>query len=208
MENTVTSTDEDERRRLDYSQTTELLRDLADTRFKLVALLPTISGAAVALLSRHPTAGQLLAVGLLGLSATTGVVIYELRNNQLYDYALARATKLEQALAIPSPFNHSRSGGLFGERPGRNLRLFGVTVAHDRGLALTYAAAIGGWTYLLAWGALHALGLPHSQRTGGAVAIAVSLLLLAALLRAGAGPSNQAAAARSTGPNARATPAG
>jgi hypothetical protein len=172
----VTGIDEQERRRLDYSQTTAHLRELADTRFKLVALLPTISGAAVALLSRHPSPGQLLAVGVLGLCATAGVVVYELRNSRLYDYALERAGRLERELGL---------GGLYGERPGRDRRLFGIQVAHDRGLALTHAAAAGGWVYLLAWGGLRLLGLEHSQRAGGVIAIVAAAGLLVELLRIG-----------------------
>ena len=41
-------------------------------------------------------------------------------------------------------------GGLFSDRPGRTLRLFGVLpVDRDAGLSLVYSAAIAGWTYLL-----------------------------------------------------------
>jgi hypothetical protein len=181
----VDTIDEQERLRLDYSETTGLLRDLADIRFKLVALLPTVSGAAVALLSRHPGPGQLLGVGILGLCATTGVVVYELRNSEVYDYALGRAQELEGALGIRSAFDRDRPGGLFSERPDRERRLLGIRVVHDRGLALVYAAAVGGWSYLLAWGALHALGLSHSQRSGGAIAVLAALLLLVELSRGG-----------------------
>jgi hypothetical protein len=38
--------DVDERLRLDYDQTTDLVRTLTDVRFKLLAFVPTISGAA------------------------------------------------------------------------------------------------------------------------------------------------------------------
>jgi hypothetical protein len=169
----------------DYAQTTGLARDLADTRFKLVALVPTISGAAVALLSRHPSAAQLIAVGALGLTATVGVVVYELRNTQVYEYALRRAAALERALEIPSPFEPSRPGGLFAERPARELRVFGLAVAHERGLALVYAAAIGGWTYLLAWGGLHLLGVQESQRAGGLLGTLVAAVVLTEFLRLG-----------------------
>jgi hypothetical protein len=159
---------------LDYTQTTQLLRDLADTRLKLVALVPTISGAAVALLSRHPTSAQLLAVGALGLAATAGVVVYELGNSRLRDYALQRAARLERSLG---------TGGLFGERPDRRLRLLGLELGTERGLALVFGAAVGGWAYLLAWGALHSLGVHESQRTGGAIGLLAGLLVLIELTR-------------------------
>ena len=44
----------DDHLRVDYQQTTDLLRSLTDVRFKLLALVPTLSGAAVAVLG-HPT---------------------------------------------------------------------------------------------------------------------------------------------------------
>jgi hypothetical protein len=168
---------------LDYGQTTGLIRDLADTRFKLVALVPTISGAAVALLSQHPSPAQLLAVGTLGLTATVGVVIYELRNTQVYEYALQRAATLERTLEIPSTREPGQTGGVFSERPARELRLFGLTVGQERGLALVYAAAIGGWTYLLTWGGLHLLGVHHSQRAGGLIAVLAAVFVLIEFLR-------------------------
>ena len=41
-------------------------------------------------------------------------------------------------------------GGAFLDRPGRSLKLFGkILMWHDRGLAIIYAAALGGWCYLL-----------------------------------------------------------
>ncbi|MGZ4383713.1 MAG: hypothetical protein ACXVY3_03865, partial [Gaiellaceae bacterium] len=75
--------DADERLRLDYEQTTELYRTLLDVRFKLLAIVPTISGVAVGLLDKPRPAIELLAVGLLGLVATLGVFVYELRNTQI-----------------------------------------------------------------------------------------------------------------------------
>ncbi len=64
--------DADERLRLDYDQATELIRALMDVRFKLLALVPTFAGAAVAFLGSHRAAAELLALGLLGLLATSG----------------------------------------------------------------------------------------------------------------------------------------
>ena len=74
--------------RLDYQQTIGLLAGISDVRFKLLALVPTLSGAAVAVLGRPSSSAELLAVGAIGLIATLGVLLYELRNTQLYDYGL------------------------------------------------------------------------------------------------------------------------
>ena len=62
--------------RLDYQQTTDLLRTLSDVRFKLLALVPTLSGTAIAILGHPSSAAELLGVGLLGLVATLGILLY------------------------------------------------------------------------------------------------------------------------------------
>ena len=171
--------------RLDYQQTTGLLAGISDVRFKLLALVPTLSGAAVAVLGRPSSSAELLAVGAIGLIATVGVLLYELRNTQLYDYGLRRAQLLELELGFGSIDGNGRAGGLFADRPGRTLRLFGVLpVDRDAGLSLVYSAAIAGWIYLCAWGALHALGLGHARAIGGLIAAAAGLLLLVELTRA------------------------
>jgi hypothetical protein len=54
--------------RLDYDQTCQQISAFTDTRFKLLAFVPTLTGAAVALLSsRDINQWTVLAVGLLGL---------------------------------------------------------------------------------------------------------------------------------------------
>jgi hypothetical protein len=180
----MTSIDDGAALRLDYDQTTQLLRTLTDVRFKLLAIVPTISGVALGLLGRGRTAAELLAVGALGLCATLGILVYELRNTQIYDYALDRAAELETRLGMASVFG-TGAGGLYSERPGgRAIRLLGVTtVGHDRGLSLVYAAAIAAWTYLVAWGALRELDVGNAQLLGGAIGIAAGIVVLVELLR-------------------------
>ena len=92
--------DADDRLRLDYDQTNQLLRALMDVRFKLLAFVPTVSGAAVALLGRPRPAAELVGVGVLGLVATLGVFVYELRNSQLLDALVYRAGELERLLGL------------------------------------------------------------------------------------------------------------
>ncbi|HVM58402.1 MAG TPA: hypothetical protein VMT74_13125 [Gaiellaceae bacterium] len=155
--------------RLDYAQTTDLLRGITDVRFKLLAIVPTIAGAAVAFLGRGRSAAELLAVGLLGLAATLGILLYEVRNTQLYDYALRRAKELEARLGAPSIDGRDAPGGVFSERPGRDVRVFGF--------------ALAGWSYLVAWGALRALGVGGAQKLGGIVGVVAGMLALVELLR-------------------------
>ena len=149
--------DADETLRLDYEQTTQLMRTLTDIRFKLLAFVPTIAGASVGFVGRGGSASDLVAVGLLGLAATFGVLLYELRNSQVYHAILDHARELEQKLGL----------GLFS--PRSRVTLFGLVAArHDRGLGLVYGSALAGWTYLVVWGALRA-GDVGAARTVGAV---------------------------------------
>jgi hypothetical protein len=79
---------------------------------------------------------------------------------------------------VRSPLGGSGPAGLFGELPGRAVRLLGVLpVDQDRGLALVYSAALAGWTYLAAWGALQALGLGEARATGAVIGAALGLLV-------------------------------
>ncbi|MCX6678617.1 MAG: histidine phosphatase family protein [Methanothrix sp.] len=134
---------------LDYKTTNDYFRQLSEIRFKLLAFVPLVSGSAVGLLtlndkdqSAHPEGAFLL--GLFGLFVTLGVVFYELRNSQFYDLAVCRAKKLERQLKMPL-------GGLFNGRPKHTNgpKIFGLTVWHDRGLALIYGTTLAGWSYLI-----------------------------------------------------------
>ena len=72
-------------------QTCNSWRMLVDVRFKLYALVPTASLISLAIFigatdpqkQLHPR--LLLAFAVLGLVATTGLLIYELRNSQLHN---------------------------------------------------------------------------------------------------------------------------
>ncbi len=200
----MTETDVRELARLDYEQTTQLVRALTEVRFKLLAFVPTIAGAAVAFLSDPPSAGALLAVGLLGLVATLGIFVYELRNSQLYDAAVHRAKVLERRLGIRSVGDETVLAGVFGERPGRSMRLFGrAAVWHDRGLGLVYAAAAAGWAYLVAWGGLALADFPGARDMGGLVGVVAGVFVLYEVERldrrvdkAGAAPDRDPASPR------------
>jgi hypothetical protein len=169
---------DDERLQLDYDTTVRVILALADVRFKLLALVPTIAGAAIAVISRRGATGaELMALGAVGLVATVGILVYELRNTQLYDAAVARAAGLEGSLQL-------QAGGLFGGRPKEGVRLLGVfELSHDRALGLVYAAALGGWSYLVGWGFAAAVHLTHPKAWGGGAAIIVALVVLAEVAR-------------------------
>jgi hypothetical protein len=155
--------DKDELLRLEYEHASRLLGSLTEIRFKLLALVPTVTGAVVALVSPGRTGEQLLAIGSLGLVVTSGVLTYELRNGELRRRAGARVHRLETKLFADGP--------LAGGRGGRTPKLFGlIPASHRLGVGLVYGAALGGWVYLLAWGALVTAGAKtHAQGIGLAI---------------------------------------
>ena len=180
--------------RLDYDHTLDQLRTLTDVRFKLLALVPTLSGVAIGLLGRPRSAAELLGVGLLGLCATLGILFYELRNTQLSDYATQRAKAVERELGLVSAFGAAGPGGLYSERPDRSVHVLGVELGHDRGLSLVYGAALAGWGYLVSWGALRALDVARPRAIGGIIGVCVGLVVVAALLRVTVREGERAAA--------------
>ena len=111
--------------RLDYAETAQVVRMLTDIRFKLIAFVPTVAGVALGLLSAQTSPAARFTVGLVGLAATVGILVYELRNTQLHEAALRRAQFLERRLGFP-PTREGSVGGVYGERPSRTLRLLGV----------------------------------------------------------------------------------
>jgi hypothetical protein len=160
--------DQDELLRLEYESASRLLETLTEIRFKLLALVPTLTGAVVALVAPGRSGVELLAIGGLGLTATSGVLAYELRNGELRRRATDRVKSLEAKL-FP--------GGPLVGASGRTPRLFGVIPAsHRLGVGLVYGAALGGWVYLVVWGALEAAGAGrHSPAWGLAVGVIVAL---------------------------------
>jgi hypothetical protein len=166
----------DETVRLDYEQTKQLICTLTDIRFKLLAFVPTIAGATVGFLGGGQPAAQLLGVGLLGLAATTGILLYELRNMQVHDSAIEHAESLEQKLGL----------GLFSGRPSERLTPFGLVAArHERGLGLVYGAALAGWTYIVMWGVLRAFDVGGARNVGAVVGAIAGLVVVAEVERLG-----------------------
>jgi hypothetical protein len=164
-------TDRDELLRLEYESASRLLGTLTEIRFKLLALVPTLSGAVVALVSSGRSGVELLAIGGLGAAATSGVLAYELRNGELRRRATDRVNRLESALFSAGPL----VGGY-----GRTPKLFGlIPASHRLGVGLVYGAALGGWAYLIVWGALVAAGAQsHSQAIGVAVGAVAALAIV------------------------------
>jgi hypothetical protein len=168
--------DGDDRLRLDYDQTTQLLRTLTDIRFKLIAFVPTIAAASVGFFGKPRPAVELLAIGLLGMTATLGILVYELRNSQIYAAAAKRAEQLERRLGF--------EGGLYSDHPPASMRLIGIFPATRlTGLGLVYGAALAGWSYLVSWGLLRAVDLGDARAVGLIVGAIVGALVAAEVMR-------------------------
>jgi len=161
----------DELLRLEYENAARLLGSLTEIRFKLLALVPSLSGAVVAFASAGRSGVELLAIGALGFTATSGILSYELRNGELRRRATERVVRLECDLFSTGPL----VGGY-----GRTPKLFGlIPASHRLGVGLVYGAALGGWTYLVVWGALVAAGArSHAQAVGVAVGVVVGLAIV------------------------------
>jgi hypothetical protein len=87
----------------EYIQVNENFWMLADIRFKLLALIPTLGGVAIFLLSeeRRTDHGLLLLTSGLGFLATLGVTFYDQRNSALYNALIDRANYLERKPTLP-----------------------------------------------------------------------------------------------------------
>jgi hypothetical protein len=143
----------------DYNQTSAYFRELHETRFRLLALLPLAAGGAIALLPQHTSAQQQVALGAFGLLITIGLTIYDQRNTMIYDRLVRRAQFLEKRMRFAplqlATGSTARSwGGPFSDRPGRRhlvktQRLAIPLIWHDLGLSIVYAGTLAGWAFLL-----------------------------------------------------------
>ena len=121
-----------------YDQTIQTWRELIGVRFKLLALVPSVSLLFVATLLANDGAKPKLPTGVkvflcvLGLVITIGLFVYELRNSALHDDLISRGRKLEDVLGIDT--------GIF-----RGRLKAGRVIKHDTALVLLYSAGLGAW---------------------------------------------------------------
>src|SRR5260370_28466964 len=87
----------EEKLKLDYTETAKYFHALADVRFKLLALVPLITGAAVGILQTQKPE-LVIPVSIFGLLVTVGVIFYDQRNSQIYNAMQRRAKSLEALL--------------------------------------------------------------------------------------------------------------
>ncbi|MDD7942955.1 hypothetical protein PHK61_31570 [Actinomycetospora lutea] len=124
----------------EYGEVCGNFRLLTDIRFKLLALLPIAAAAASTLRGDAPNAAS-FALSLFGLAATTGLIVYNIRNDQIYDQLVARAATIERSLGLPD--------GGFANRPRawRTVKILRKehTINHGTGVYVIYFASIVLW---------------------------------------------------------------
>jgi hypothetical protein len=147
---------EKEYRQKAYEQVSLNIRLLADIRFRLLALVPTLGGIGIALLSRNAVSAEgvspevhavVFTIGVVGFVATLGIAMYDQRNSQLYNDLVDRAKKLEIEL-----YPEDLPARQFADRPRPDRFLLGlIPMKHDIGLALIYGTVLGAWGFPIAY---------------------------------------------------------
>jgi len=140
----LSSDDERSALELVYPEIWKSHQAIADFRAKLLALLPTVSGAAIfVLLGRHhedPDTTPYAAIGLFGFAVTFGLFMYDLRGIQDCVELRKRAGKVECKLEI-------KSKHLTPFRDWPEPRILGL--ADEVGASwIVYTAVLCSWAYL------------------------------------------------------------
>src|SRR3954453_22424106 len=145
----------------EYAEVLSVFRTLTDIRFRLLAFLPIVAGAASLVVGSRTPNVSTLAFSLFGLVVTLALVTYNARNDQLYDTLVARAASIERQLDDPD--------GAFSNRPGPWLKLnmVGLTwkVDHRTGVGAIYLASIALWLFVVTDSALHILTVAIYNRS-------------------------------------------
>jgi hypothetical protein len=143
----------------EYREVHSLFRTLTEIRFKLVGLLP-VASVATASFGQRSGGGMPLHFSIFGLVVVLGVMTYHMRNDQLYDELVGRATAIERSLGLPDGVFCNRPRALLALRVGR----WRWRIDHGTGIGIVYAATAAFWLYLACDATLrHALPLPTSH---------------------------------------------
>jgi tetratricopeptide (TPR) repeat protein len=172
---------------LDYQVTQDLVKMLTDIRFKLLGFLTSLSGGAAAVVSTQTgslSASTMFLIGLLGFFLTLGVILYDIRNSDLYNACIHRAKILEGVMR----FVRSGKEGIKPTSPpeepallrtavalGRTLHRQGVVVPLADGLPLPSVVWPGGAHTQRARRHLSLLGIAVSH--GSALTLVYGTLL-------------------------------
>jgi hypothetical protein len=122
-----------------YGQICTSWRELVGVRFKLLALVPSVSLLVLVQLLSSTGVGAGLTlivktgIAVVGLIVVSGLLVYELRNSELHDDMISRGRRIEEELGVDT-----------GQFRGRRIAAKWL-IKHDRALALVYGAALLSW---------------------------------------------------------------
>jgi hypothetical protein len=130
-----------------YTEICNSWRKLTDVRFKLLGLVPVVSGF---FLIRALSGGDLssdirVGIAVFGLIVTLALWAYEVRNSQLYDDLISRGRRIEAELGV-------NTGHFRGRLESSSRYLLGplrVRIQHDTAINLIYGTSVGGWLLAL-----------------------------------------------------------
>ena len=145
-----------------YAEVCKAHDAISEFRGKLLALVPTLSGGAFALIigtrkgfDQH----LLLPVGLFGMFATLGLFCYELRGMLLCVELVNRGKKIEQAMQQTASGTEEELKGHFLDRPEYHKlsaawKLFkdNLPISVPTASFIVYGSAILGWMVVAAFG--------------------------------------------------------
>ncbi len=140
-----------------YETSVDGWRLLTDVRFKLLALLPALSVLAWSQLLPSDElrfgAGVVggVGIGLLGLVIAVGIMIYDQRNDELYNDLASRCRRIESELGIDT--------GPFRGRPEPQR----LGISHGTGTNLVYWAVVVGWVSVVLWFSLIGLDVVEPE---------------------------------------------
>ena len=144
-----------------YTEVCKAHGAITDFRGKLLALVPTLSGAAFALIigTREDfNLRLLLPVGIFGAAVTLGLFFYELRGMLLCVELRNRGEKLEQTMQRPT-YDVEEMNGHFLNRPERHKIRAALKLLKDNwpisvptASFIVYGSAILGWVLVAVFG--------------------------------------------------------
>lgn len=174
-----------ESRLAEYKEVGQNFRTLTEIRFKLLGLLP-LGTALSALATAWGKAEFSMPLSLFGLTVTVALIVYNERNDQLYDELVARAAQLERVLGLPD--------GYFSERQGTWLQIhpipqtpgckFAVPIGHRWAIGTIYRASIVAWLFMFFFPTFGWLITKLSLPTGFDCSLAAPIAALLAVITA------------------------
>ena len=175
--------------KLDYQQTNTYITMLANSRLLPLTLLPALTGAAITILTKFDNPRTVIALGLVGLFVSLGLILHDIHSAAQHSAAVYRAESIERLLKLPA-FKDKEEGGLFNETP-KHIVLSQpesskkpMRLRHRNFISLIYGVVIGGWVHVFVHAIIRSLPSgwqPSEVATDlGSTVLAAAVAILAA----------------------------